>query len=567
MIRHIKNRWGKGKALAEIRAGIAVSLVLWFMLFIFAPFEIYNSNQDEFWYDLWTIAPFCLALFAIAAALSIIGFLIAYLISDLLYDLALVIFFWLFAAFYCQGNFFVSNLPPTDGTTINWSAYRSEIIFSTVFWGAVLAIVLLLWKLLKTARFRKAVTTVSVFFLAVLTVTLLTLGITGDTFRPKEFIKFTKDNMFEMSEDQNFIILLLDTVDADCFWEVWEQHPEYAEAMADFTYYNDTMTGYPYTDRAVPLILSGEWYENIGSEHDFKLHVYGESPFFEKLREAGYTLSIYNETQFEVGEMDGKFANMTTAKSKLSDIPIFVKRQIKLVGMKYAPYLLKQYCWFDITKLRNQHMGVTGKDLFYWDDKIFYDDVNSGTVTYADTRQFKLIHLLGAHVPFYYDADLNEIEDANYYTCIEASMTITMAYLNMLRESGVYDNSIILVLSDHGYNTSGDALTTAVYYENPTGRQHPILFIKGLNESHEVQVSGAPVSYDDLQTAYDRLLAGALSDEVFDWQEGDQRERRYLLYNFRGTPGQEHMIEYMQTGYAGDEDTMIPTGRVFDLQE
>ena len=31
--------------------------------------------------------------------------------------------------------------------------------------------------------------------------------------------------------------------------------------------------------------------------------------------------------------------------------------------------------------------------------------------------------------------------------------------------------------------------------------------------------------------------------------------------------GEDHMVEYMQTGYAGDESTLIPTGRVFDAKQ
>ena len=61
-------------------------------------------------------------------------------------------------------------------------------------------------------------------------------------------------------------------------------------------------------------------------------------------------------------------------------------------------------------------------------------------------------------------------------------MTVTMAYLNKLREAGVYDNSVIIILSDHGYNIEGEAVKVAQKNENETGRQHPILFVKGLNE-------------------------------------------------------------------------------------
>ena len=122
---------------------------------------------------------------------------------------------------------------------------------------------------------------------------------------------------------------------------------------------------------------------------------------------------------------------------------------------------------------------------------------------------------------------------------------------------------MIIVLSDHGYNIEGDAIDTPQRNENETGRQHPILFIKGLNENHDFQVSGAPISFEDLVGAYYKLLDGAASDDCFEYKEGDQRERRYLLYKYLG---EDHMVEYMQTGYAGDESTLIPTGRVFDAK-
>ena len=37
---------------------------------------------------------------------------------------------------------------------------------------------------------------------------------------------------------------------------------------------------------------------------------------------------------------------------------------------------------------------------------------------------------MGAHVAFYFDKDVNVIDDADYYTSIESSMTVTMAYQN-----------------------------------------------------------------------------------------------------------------------------------------
>lgn len=560
----IKQRWNKGKMILDLKPAVFLTITLCFMLFVFAPAEIYLSNQNEFWYDGYMLMPFLIKDFLIASAVSLCGFIAAYLLGNFFYTAAVYCYFTCFIACYIQGNYLVGGLPPFDGTDVNWDLYRSEIIRDVIIWLAIAIVVLAFLLILKSRKFLVLVFYASLFFFLMLGSTLTVLGLNGGLLEQKRFARFTKRDQFEMSADTNFIILVLDAIDEACFWEVWEWHPEYEEAMADFTFYNNAMSGYAYTAHSLPLMISGEWFENGEPYEDYIERIYRDSPFFNFLEEQGYSLSFYDdELQFKAGVMDGEFANITYAKLTLSDPKLFNSRIIKMTGVKYAPYFIKPYCWFNPGKLNHQRSESNDEKLFLWDNAAFYDDVNNEGITCVDDKRFKLIHLMGAHVPFWYDQYVNEVEDADYFTCIESSMTVTMAYLDKLREAGVYDNSIIFVLSDHGYNISGDAVRVPQEDENQNGRQHPILFVKGLNESHDLKMSGAPVSYEDLVGAYYKLLEGNLSDNCFEYQEGDYRERRYLLYKYLD---EDHMVEYIQTGYAGDEDTLVPTGRVFDAK-
>ncbi len=97
-------------------------------------------------------------------------------------------------------------------------------------------------------------------------------------------------------------------------------------------------------------------------------------------------------------------------------------------------------------------------------------------------------------------------------------------------------------MADHGHGSGFD--------------DNPIFFAKGINEHHEMQINDAPISYDDLQEAYSRLLAGKSSGELFDYQEGDYRERRFLFQDDDDNP-MEIMEEYVQKGHAGNLDTLI----------
>lgn len=134
-------------------------------------------------------------------------------------------------------------------------------------------------------------------------------------------------------------------------------------------------------------------------------------------------------------------------------------------------------------------------------------------------------------------------------------MTIVDAYLQKLKDAGVYDNSTIIVMADHGYG----------YYRTTPflGRANPLFAVKGKGEHHEMEINEAPVSFEDLQEAYPKLMDGAAGGEIFDHHAGEDRPRRVVIYHYGE---EEHMEEYYQMGTAGDCDTMVPTGIEYNLR-
>ena len=155
-------------------------------------------------------------------------------------------------------------------------------------------------------------------------------------------------------------------------------------------------------------------------------------------------------------------------------------------------------------------------------------------------------------MPFHFDRDVNEIstDEGSYAQNVQASITIVEAYLNKLREAGVYDDSAIIVLADHGYPGSEET-------DGLLGRSNPLLLIKGFGEKHEMKISEQPLSHADLIGMYPRLLAGEKTDRLFDIPGGDKRKRRCLSFDFINP---KFMREYIQKGYASDFDAMEYTG-------
>ena len=550
----LKNRLrakGEGRSFAP---GVMIALALCFMLFIFAPLEIYLNNQTDFWYDFFFIIPWYLLFFAIAFAGSMLVLGVMWLIGDWAYDLGLAAYLVVLAGCYYQGNFQTKTLPALDGTEIDMARHARDIRLSSIVWVCIFGGTVLFYILLRREKFRRVVKGVGIFVFLMLLLTIGTLFFTMKGYRRADYLTCVKDGLFEMSTDQNFVIFMLDAVDAGTVETVAKSHPEYEETLRDFTYYSNMMSGYPCTDCAVPLALTGVWYENKELYQNYIDTVFSESTFFAELEQEGYELSFY-DTEIRLPEslIGGRFKNMVHSDISFTDPVLFSKRQLKLIGFKYAPWVLKPYCWFNAHKLWNHRsIGAQG-EVFFWEDDLFYEDMNRYPVTFTEPRQFKMIHLEGAHSPFVYDAQLNVVENADYYSCVEASMTVLMTYLEKLREAGTYDNSVIIVMADHGL---GENRQMDFY-----GRQHPILFVKGIKEEHSFQVNDAPVAQEDLVGAYSKLIQGNDSMQIFDWKEGDVRERRYLYYNWFYM---SHMVEYTTTGHARDTDALQTTGRVFD---
>ncbi len=538
----------------KVNGGILCSLALSFLIFIYAPLELYLVNQDDFWFDIYTIFPYLMGMFLISCTVCIAVLIGIRIIRVQIYESILSALFAVFIATYVQGTFLSSNLPPLDGRNIDWNSYSFDQWLSAVLWIIICITIMIGLKKIGFPTFNKLILLISTSLLTVLVVTIGMLCIVNKGFYRKSTGISTIKNQFELSQDQNFIILLFDAVDADTFSNLLEEYPEYKLVFQDFTYYDNTICAYPYTMMSIPFILSGIWYENATSFNFYLSTALNESPLFETLEKQDFKIGIY-DYMLNLDNHDNRYDNITNAPATISSAPQFAYSISQLAGIKYAPFAIKPFCYGAQEKINAlRSSGQEAEYPYYgWDNPSFYRDTLKSDMAFTNDKVFKFIHLEGAHVPYHYDKNVQLIENGTYEQSIEACITMISGYLNKMKSNNVYDNSIIIVMADHGYNG----------LEMVEGRQHPFFLVKGINEFHELIVNHAPISYDDLQTAYARLLSGNRSNEIFDYQEGDQRERRFLFYRYLE---EDHMEEFIQHGEANDLTTLTPTGRIFDRE-
>ncbi|MBR1376807.1 MAG: hypothetical protein IJ565_03235 [Bacilli bacterium] len=530
---------------------IILLFVLCFMLLIYEPIIMYATNINDFWFDIYTmIKPITLIFiitFLVLIAISIIIYYVSVklLKKDIIYDIYQIILFVGFIYLYIQGNFLASSLPSLDGTSINWNSYTTQNVISIVIMMVIIVSTIyscIKFKIEKVINISKYI---SLAIFAMLFVSLVTTTLTHDTFMKKTTYSATTKNYNVASKDKNFFIFLLDAIDSVTFEEVINSNSNYSTVFDDFTYYKDTMSTYPFTRDSIPFILSGVWNKNKTSFNEYSTNALDNSILLNKLMEDKYDVNIYDTDLTWNSDNVLKISNMI--KLETVDNIVFFKQEAKYVLFKYLPFYLKKYSEIETLDF-NEAKEKRKSGYFNWYDGTNYKNMVNNSLELTDNKYFHFLHIEGGHVPFNLNENAEVINDGTYEQKLAGCIKIIDTYLKRIKDAGIYDNSVIIILADHGFN-----------YNEVMGRQNPILFIKGINESHSMITSKIPVSFTDLNDAYIDLLDGKTSIDLF--KDIDyNRKRRFMFYAFSK---EDNMVEYEQTGKAWDESTMIKTGREF----
>ncbi len=533
---------------------LTVPSTICLLFLVYAPLELLFANRTELNYNMYELLGYMLPVMLCTVALLSILLLILRKKAKKLYRICLFLLLLILLSSYVQGAFFAENLPPLDGRTINWKEYSSQRWSSIAVFVCVAAALYYGRNKLGGDKFEMLSYSVSGLMFLLLGVSLLLNCIMTEGYRRNKVIVHSDSYLLDMADEQeNMVIFLMDAVDGDVFKKIMKLHPEYAEVFEDFTSFENVTSGYPYTSRSVPFILSGMWYENQEPFDAYCVRAFDESPLFLKLRDLGFRMGMYDPEFSLLTSLDGKFENISS-ESKIVYPCRFVQMQLKIAGYRYFLFDLKKICYLTPEEIFLSSVKSNGSEQYYsTDNEEFLKRLKEKQVILSDTSCFRFIYIWGAHSPFIYPSQSEEIEDNSYESGVEFSVEIVDEYLRKLKSAGVFNNTAIVILADHGYAADNASF----------GRQNPVLMVKGVGEKHSFDTSDVPVSHEDLQLAYSRLLDGKKSTEVFDWCEGDKRDRRFLFYEFRF---ENHMEEFIQTGHANCEDTMVATGKEYNAK-
>lgn len=518
-------------------------------IYIVSALKIYYGNVTDFVFpisDLVSIAGIW-TLFLFAG----IGILLFVSHWFLLYRYIAVLLLILIFDLWAQGNLFNWNYGPLDGSPIPWSQFEIEGNIELFFLLTLIPV---------TFFFARKIYVLMPYALIILTLmqvadSLATIKKTTGPDLDKLFI-IDESNKFVFGHEKNIIILILDAFQGSVFGEIMPTTPELTSRLDGFTWFKNASCAIPSTKLSLPNLLSGIAYNNKIPVHQYQREVLLGHSLLVDLKSRGYQTEYYSVFGYGILPVNDRLwsnARRKTSRMELVDEynKLFQTTNFRVSLQIIKKQLYKNGVWTtkeDTKKYLINALEIEGDQTIsnavtpiMGESKPstkccnnipagIHPDIDFTNAMLGQVRKgnrsniFKLYHLQGLHPPrnidenFNVDPMLNEDSDS-IPSSGRASLKLLNLFLGELKKAGVYDNSLIFVLGDHGnarrVNPSGTAhhanlnkKSLRLNFDSVKGTAIPLVLVKPAGATGPLQISEKPVTLGDVPNTAIDLIGG-----------------------------------------------------------
>jgi hypothetical protein len=559
---------------------LAVAGAFAFTVFLLIPLGLYFPQLPQFGSSPYEIVPLLLAASLLCIALVVLGMLA---LPRKAHPHALYLVFSLGVLAWLQGDVLVGSYGVLDGTPIQWAALPSALYLDLALWLIVVPLGMTLAR-----GFSRHAAGISVIFIAMQLVGVAVAAHRAPVaFKDSPQQQVSKD-FFEFSERQNVLLVVLDSYQADLFEEILQEHPEYESDFDGFTFYRNAVGGFSTTRPMLALILTGAYYQNEQPLNDFLLSAYTGRSISRVLKERGFRVGIArNERGIQLMYCDRRLADSCVRLQELaSRNPPPLREAVRLYDLalfRMAPHAAKPWIYND-GKWR-LGSGLSGMYVpgMHGEDIRFIEILSERARRNASERgTFKFLHLLTPHPPFVMDEDLRPATLGYSRQAFKrqsvGALRLVKNILSALERIGVYDDTMIMVLGDHGSRKGiwvnvgllGLVATRGkdAAFQNVKSSGLPLVLVKPFGSRGPLRVSDAPISLGDVAktiAAEVGIQADLPGESMLEIAEDAERERRFFHYQgFDWKTPFPTMKEYRINGFSWLDESWHDTSRILD---
>lgn len=526
-------------------------------LFLFLAFTIFQANAEELSTSFFQIFKIFLkpgGFFICFVALM------AFFLADRPYRFMVALLSMLAILIWLQGNLLVWNYGLLDGRKIDWDEKSMLGWFEVSIWSLGLILVFLTTG--KSARMLLGFATMlGLLQLALFCYQWMTYQPAVNKQIAGTDLRQVADNIFSYSPNSNIVHIIADGFQADVIAELLQEGEtgkKFQENLQGFTYFSDNIAAFPYTHMSVPAILTGHYYRNQIPISDFQKKFLGSESILGLAKTAGYEIdmiiepgaltNIYSKAPHDnlfplnsqkhisQGEQGFYDAARVFDFSLFRAVPHFLKRQIYNNQRWFAQSVFFKN---EFAGLRNfAHMGLL-------------QEATQKMKADRTTPVYKLFHLMLSHTPMVttpdcqYAGEVLPLVRPNILSQSRCGLIELVRFFHRMKELGIYENSTIVLMGDHGVWVRPLDAVDIIDQENGVrrfidprllGLSNSALAIKPQGVNHSFRFSNVQTSITDTArtiaevSGFPNSLPG---DSVLGLDESVERERKFMFYRYK----------------------------------
>ena len=524
---------------------IVSTLVL--QLVFFSPLQILAQNFGEFSVQFLDVL-----LIHFAISIGLIVFLKLVIRALKIPILPAVLTFFSTVAFL-EARFFLAAAEhhPFNGQPFDWHAIQW---LSHIELAVIAGLAVLFAAVYKRTRL---LSTVSMFILLFLTVGFVfTMVINWEALQSKRQISATDSSyygqFYRLSNQRNVIHIVPDQAQGAMLHDILTNSPEhYSKVFDGFTLFTQAEGQYESTYPTVLFYMAGEAPE---PEHDLTLNQAFTRAYIAETLEQRSIVTLLSHNGFNtfgfqfhpgifckgpytacIGTHDEVFAGLP-ANSTTRRLVLTVQTALDLALFQTTPIALRRQVydngrWFvrKLDKNTATHSGVLD---------VFTKNLRAGEYP----QSYNYFHHAGAHAPLLFDRNCRyigpqEIRIENQQEQVQCTLAQLENMIHALKETGVYDQTMIVINGDHGApelpdsyprqsgNNISDALmglASTLVLIKPPGKRGPLGFSNKAVTTGDIPATIAGVL--GLENTYSGV-------QMFKDEPAADRERYFFTYD------------------------------------
>ena len=498
------------------------------VLFLVGPHTIYEANRNEFsvaFADIawpWLVAAVgigWLLLFAVGAAIC--------LLSDRLCRAYVALLLAFGMLLWIQGTFLVADFGPLYGERLDLSRLAWRGPYESGLWvGGVLLV-------LGYARAVSAIAPLASGLFVVLQVSGLAVSMSGATDQAQTSATWRQppEQLYQLSRNQNVVHIVLDGFLSQIFAEASEQNrARFDREFSGFVFFADHLGAFPTTRASMPAMLAGVAYRNEMPFDEFLRNTTHRQSISTVLAERGYAIHSltfddrdHPRTSGEGGQSIVRYRIPTPYGSYRDYVRVAALQLFDLSLFRHVPQGLKSSVYNDQVWLAQNYyrqrslQSEAARAVRPSNHAAFLEEFTGRLTVALGEPVFTFIHVAIPHPPIAVNADCSflgyqPLSNATYTAQAQCALLVVQHLLDRLRSLGVYDESVVVLASDHGWRVRRSEhpfrgiSSPAGDMEERVLSAMPLLAIKPAAASGPLRISYAPTEITDVPATIVDLL-------------------------------------------------------------